>query len=207
MTLRLNGSTSGYVEIDAPATAGSNTLTLPNGNGSSGQYLQTNGSGTLSWQTVASPTIIEASGYIEGNGGSATDDAICGSFTGLDFSNYEGNLLQIIGRTTVNEQTNFSDAAVLYVQITDGSTTTVIAGSRNGNPYGGWDGNHQWDINTAGLYTIPSTYAKAGITLRLIVNVSGSGTFSWGDQVGVSDFDNIGDGIQGGFAFQYIVFG
>ena len=52
MTLRLNGSTSGYVEIDAPATAGSNTLTLPNGNGSSGQYLQTNGSGGLSWQTV-----------------------------------------------------------------------------------------------------------------------------------------------------------
>ena len=52
MTLRLNGSTSGYVEIDAPATAGSNTLTLPNGNGSSGQYLQTDGSGGLSWQTV-----------------------------------------------------------------------------------------------------------------------------------------------------------
>ena len=52
MTLRLNGSTSGYVELEAPATAASNTLTLPNGNGSSGQYLQTNGSGTLSWQTI-----------------------------------------------------------------------------------------------------------------------------------------------------------
>ena len=49
MTLRLNGSTSGYVEIDAPATAGSNTLVLPTGNGSNGQYLQTNGSGALSW--------------------------------------------------------------------------------------------------------------------------------------------------------------
>lgn len=49
MTLRLNGSTSGYVEIDAPATAGSNTLVLPNGNGTNGQYLQTNGSGSLSW--------------------------------------------------------------------------------------------------------------------------------------------------------------
>ena len=57
MSLRLNGSTSGYVELDAPATAGSNTLTLPDGNGSSGQYLQTNGSGVLSWQTVATPTI------------------------------------------------------------------------------------------------------------------------------------------------------
>ena len=56
MTLRLNGSTSGYVEIDAPATAGSNTLTLPNGNGTSGQYLQTNGSGGLSWQTVIDTT-------------------------------------------------------------------------------------------------------------------------------------------------------
>lgn len=49
MTLRLNGSTSGYTEIDAPAVAGSNTLVLPTGNGSSGQYLQTNGSGALSW--------------------------------------------------------------------------------------------------------------------------------------------------------------
>ena len=56
MTLRLNGSTSGYVEIDAPAAAGSNTLVLPNGNGSSGQYLQTNGSGVLSWQTVPANT-------------------------------------------------------------------------------------------------------------------------------------------------------
>ena len=53
MALRLNGQTSGYVELEAPATAGSNTLTLPNTDGDSGQYLQTNGSGALSWATVA----------------------------------------------------------------------------------------------------------------------------------------------------------
>ena len=52
MALRLNGSSSGYVELEVPAAAGSHTLTLPDGGGSSGQYLQTNGSGTLSWQTV-----------------------------------------------------------------------------------------------------------------------------------------------------------
>ena len=52
MALRLNGATSGFVELNAPATAGSNTLVLPNGNGTNGQYLQTNGSGGLSWQTV-----------------------------------------------------------------------------------------------------------------------------------------------------------
>ena len=57
MSLRLNGSTSGYVELDAPAAAGSNTLVLPDGNGTSGQYLQTDGSGGLSWQTVATSNI------------------------------------------------------------------------------------------------------------------------------------------------------
>ena len=49
MTLRLNGSTSGYTEIDSPAVGANNTLVLPTGNGSSGQVLTTNGSGTLSW--------------------------------------------------------------------------------------------------------------------------------------------------------------
>jgi len=51
MALRLNGATSGFVELNAPDEAGSNTLTLPDGNGTSGQYLQTDGSGGLSWQT------------------------------------------------------------------------------------------------------------------------------------------------------------
>ena len=58
MTLRLNGSTSGYVEIEAPAAAGSNTLVLPTGNGTSGQVLSTNGSGALSFvdrMTAAGP--------------------------------------------------------------------------------------------------------------------------------------------------------
>jgi len=56
MALRLNGATSGYVEIDAPATAGSNTLVLPNGNGSSGEFLQTDGNGGLTWATPVDET-------------------------------------------------------------------------------------------------------------------------------------------------------
>ena len=57
MALRLNGSSSGYVELEVPAAAGSHTLTLPDSGGSSGQYLQTNGSGTLSWQTVSASNL------------------------------------------------------------------------------------------------------------------------------------------------------
>ena len=77
MALRLNGATSGYVELNAPAAAGSNTLTLPDGNGTSGQYLQTDGSGGLSWQTVPnngfeSYAIINDTKSSSSNGGTFT---------------------------------------------------------------------------------------------------------------------------------------
>ena len=49
MSIRLNGSTSGYAEIDSPAVGGNNTLILPGGNGNADQVLGGNGSGTLSW--------------------------------------------------------------------------------------------------------------------------------------------------------------
>ena len=57
MTLKLNGSTSGSISLDAPAstTGGSDvTLTLPVNDGNAGQILQTDGSGNLSW--VDKPT-------------------------------------------------------------------------------------------------------------------------------------------------------
>ena len=48
-TLRLSGATSGYVGFSPAAAAGSTTYTLPAVDGTSGQALTTNGSGTLSW--------------------------------------------------------------------------------------------------------------------------------------------------------------
>jgi hypothetical protein len=78
MTLRLNGSTSGYTEIDAPAVAGSNTLVLPTGNGTADQVIATNGSGALSfadrgrmvletakawnWNTLTTNAVIDFTG-------------------------------------------------------------------------------------------------------------------------------------------------
>ncbi|MEI6816965.1 MAG: tail fiber domain-containing protein, partial [Bacteroidota bacterium] len=48
-TFRLEGSTSGYVQIQPAVAAGSWTMTLPTTSGSAGQVLQTNGSGVTSW--------------------------------------------------------------------------------------------------------------------------------------------------------------
>ena len=59
MTLRINGSTSGYTEIDAPAVAGSNTITLPTGNGSANQLLK-NGA-TAGSLEFASNVVIDSS--------------------------------------------------------------------------------------------------------------------------------------------------
>jgi len=56
-TLRLSGSTSGYVGLAPASAAGSTTYTLPSADGTNGQALTTNGSGTLSWATAASGTV------------------------------------------------------------------------------------------------------------------------------------------------------
>ena len=40
MPVRLNGSTSGYTELTAPAVAGNNSIALPTGNGSAYQILR-----------------------------------------------------------------------------------------------------------------------------------------------------------------------
>ena len=55
MTLRLNGTSSGFTEIDAPAAAGSNKITLPTSNGSAEQFLKNSGTaGELEFASLAS---------------------------------------------------------------------------------------------------------------------------------------------------------
>ena len=49
MTLKLNGTTSGSVSLDAPATGSDVSFTLPGSVGTSGQLLSTNGAGVLSF--------------------------------------------------------------------------------------------------------------------------------------------------------------
>jgi hypothetical protein len=65
MTLRLNGSTSGYTEIDAPAVAGSNTLVLPTGAGSAYQVIRngaTAGSLEFTDKIVSGTAVASTSG-------------------------------------------------------------------------------------------------------------------------------------------------
>ncbi len=69
----LEGGTSGAVTLGVPSTAGTTTFNLPGSNGASGQFLQTDGSGNASWQTVSSSGTITL-----GTSTSATNPQISG---------------------------------------------------------------------------------------------------------------------------------
>ena len=130
MTLKLNGSSSGYTAIDAPAAAGSNTLTLPANNGSNGQYLQTNGSGVMSWSTVTPGASIETK-YLDPGTTNASN---------LDF----GTSGSLLSTNTKSWQIAISElgqdgTADIGVQLGYGSTHTYHSGT---NYYQGWTVYH-----------------------------------------------------------------
>jgi hypothetical protein len=128
MTLRLNGSTSGYTEIDAPAVAGSNTLVLPTGNGTSGQVLTTNGSGALSWSGMG-PAF---SAYASSNQ-SIADNA----FTKITFDTEEFDTANCFAssRFTPNAAGyyQFNGAANLTVTSTNG--VSLVSFYKNGSEF------------------------------------------------------------------------
>jgi hypothetical protein len=107
MSIRLNGSTSGYTEIDAPAVAGSNTLVLPTGNGSADQALVTNGSGTLSFADRGRMTLATAQNSTSG--------------TSIDFTGIPSWVKRV---TVMFNGVTTNGTSILLVQIGAGSVAT-----------------------------------------------------------------------------------
>ena len=136
MTLRLNGSTSGYTEIDAPAVAGSNTLVLPGGNGTAGQVLSTNGSGSLSWTSdvmlnagSASSPSLYFSGDTNTGMWSPGADAIALSTSGVKrFEvNGSGNFL-LCGATVTNPGAGNASTGLAFEAAASGATVLISRG-------------------------------------------------------------------------------
>jgi len=79
MTIKLVGSSSGSVALDAPAstTSGANIeFKLPVADGSSGQVLQTDGSGNLSWVTLPTAGLPMADQWRISDNGTLTTDSV-----------------------------------------------------------------------------------------------------------------------------------
>jgi hypothetical protein len=146
MTIRLNGSTSGYTEIDAPAVAGSNTLVLPTGNGSADQALVTNGSGTLSFADRGRMTLATAQNSTSGTSIDFTGipswvKRVTVMFNGVSTNGTSIVQVQIgsgsISASGYASTASYSNAAGAYTYATGGfildSTNTALAAiSRSG---------------------------------------------------------------------------
>jgi hypothetical protein len=155
MALRLNGSSSGYVELDVPAAAGSHTLTLPNSGGSSGQYLQTNGSGGLSWQTVTAPAVLQVLQDIKTDTDSTTNN-IANSVTiaGLNAiitMSAATNRVLVMAHISVSGDSNSEAALSLYRGTTQIYLGDAGTGVRASTPVGMLWSSGSWQGNGASI--------------------------------------------------------
>ena len=167
MTLKLNGSSSGYTAIDAPAAAGSNTLTLPANNGSANQVLKTDGSGNLSF--TGNIGLFDAYAIIVDRKTNTTDG---GTFTSGDWRTRDLNHEIADPSSIVSISSNqFTLAAGTYLlkwrapffrcndnntRVYDMTNTTTIADGfqANGNTN---DGDHTYAFGTARITLSGST--------------------------------------------------
>ena len=156
---------SNYVALKAPDTIASNlTLTLPSADGSSGQVLQTNGSGVLSFSSVSSDFVLLATTTAS----SVTTLDINGYFT----STYDVYKLFIYNLYQGSSSTNFN-----FRVATTGSYTVQTGSDYYGSHVyarrasdagtlehaGEWGGSSMYCV--LGLGTTSSAISNAEITI------------------------------------------
>ena len=142
----LKGTTSGVVTLTTADAAGTYTLTLPTSDGDAGQYLQTDGSGVLSWQTVGGGTATAVTVANEATDETcfplfvtaATGDLGPKSNASLTFNSSTGvlgaaGLALGAGSITMTGSIATTDNRVTKGWFTDLEVTNAIAGSVTGN--------------------------------------------------------------------------
>jgi hypothetical protein len=174
MSLRLNGSTSGYTEIDAPAVAGSNTLKLPTGNGSDGNILGTDGAGNLSW--VGGRMVLETA--------KASTSGTSVDFTGIP--SWVKRITVMFSGVSTNGSSN------LICRIGDGSV--VSSGYASGTARVGASGTGA--TSTAGYLLTPDNGSSVTTHGQIVVfNISGN---SWTSSFVLSRSDDVFTYLGGG---------
>lgn len=142
-TMRLEGSTSGYVQIQPAVAAGSWTMTLPGSAGTNTYVLQTNGSGVTSWVagtssftglttgdlcTATSGTAIACASTLSGDvtsaGGTATVTTVA-KVQGTTVSGTTGTTNVVFSASPTLTGTLTAAAATFSGNVGIGSTTPV----------------------------------------------------------------------------------
>ncbi len=172
MTIKLVGSSSGSVALDAPAstTSGANIeFKLPVADGTAGQVLKTDGSGNLSWVTTTQDYVKLSEGESASYGGSAL------TFDNLDVATYRSfDLIAFLQPATDAQQLRF------YYREGGASGSNIT-----GNSYA-YGFNEKKESNTSNCTaSSPDTYmrltntvgnhASEGVGIRMRISVGRSG--------------------------------
>ena len=160
MALKLKGSTSGFTAIDAPAVAGDNTLVLPANNGSASQFLQTNGSGVLSWAT---PTFTDT-GLVK-TVSSSVD--ITGATT-FDMTGIDSNAEEIYLYWS-DFYTSGGTAFHFRFGTEESGGTIYTSGYRAHNHYSASTTGHSWDTS---LVNFPGAGSSSTSTYEGMMRIS-----------------------------------
>ena len=173
----LSGTTSGYTGFAAPATSNFTIYTLPSSDGTSGQSLTTNGSGTLSWAS--------------GTGGTVTSVSGTGTVSGISLS----GTVTSSGSLTLGGALDLSaySGAGAFTTLSASSTVTLSGGTANGVLY----------LNGSKVVTSGSALTFDGTTLGVSNGSAGSagisitGTYSGSGTVAFLNFQRAGGAVAG----------
>ena len=176
-----DSDSSNWVAFQAPATVASNvTWTLPAADGSNGQALTTNGTGTLAWATVGDVTLTSTQTLTNKT---LTDPAIIGTiledvYTITDGAAFEidpGNgsvQLITLGASRTPKATNMAAGEAVTLMVDDGSAYTL---TWTDSTFGG--SGVVWKTNAGAAPTLNTT----GYTVIVLWKV---GTQVYGARVG-----------------------
>lgn len=198
--LRLADSdSSNYIALKSPATVASNvTLTLPNTDGDADQYLQTNGSGVLSWASVSggftwSSKTAYSSGMIFTGIPSTTTEMVIlfneitnssntiriqlgtsSAFTSTGYISHEGYY-----RSASSASNRYTNGIHIYASNhTQSGLMHFYRGGTSGDSWHYssnltmWDGSNAYNEHSMGRVEVGSSYSLNRIILE---NMSGGG--------------------------------
>jgi hypothetical protein len=185
MALRLNGSNTGYVELDVPADAGSHTLILPDGGGTAHQVLKNSATaGTLEYgvtlpsgngsahqvlkNSATAGTLEYGLALPSGNGTSGQylqTDGLGGSSWVTPAAG--GKILQVVSTTKTDKTSTISTSPTavsgLSASITPASTSSKILVTAS----------FQTSIGTSGYGGFYYLYYNDGATTSVIQDYTG----------------------------------
>ena len=202
MPVRLNGSTSGYTELSAPAVAGNNSIALPTGNGSAYQILRngaTAGSLEYTDKIVSGTAQNSTSGTsIDFTGIPSWAKRVTVMFSGVSTSGTSQFLFQIGAGSVQNTSYSSSSFAVISTPSYGSAISTagfIVGGTAvdaaalfSGSAVLTLLGSNIWTFQAilASTSVVRTTFGGGGVTLSgtldrvRITTVNGTDTFDAG---------------------------